>query len=455
MNCVKSRVVLSMIIVIAALYFPGCGGGSSQNAYTVGGAVSGLLGTGLVLQNDGGNNLSVAANGSFTFPSRIAGGSTYNITVLTQPSSPAQTCLVINGSGMINSNVTGVGISCANSPRSGLYLFEATSLSSLNLSAIDSSTGALSSPVLAGGPADDSANYPSVVVTPSKQLLYALYTSFTVISGFRVSGPSLVLSGLPNSPFSSSLGHGFNSLALHPTGNFLYVVESPATIEEFSVNAGTGDLTHASAVTEAADFRVAVIDPSGKFLLATDLTGGRIFVYQINQSNGALSAVIGSPFAVPANGQPTRAVLDGKGKFLYAPLLSGGVAALALNSSTGTLTDVPGSPFPTSNEPANITADPAGKFIYICDADGSIDGFAIDATSGALTTVMASPFTTATSPSSIIVDPSGKFVYVSIAPDSTIHGFSLDSSTGSLFPLVGSPFPSVPDPQNLFAVDIP
>ena len=35
--------------------------------YTIGGTVSGLTGTGLVLQDNGGNNLTVSANGSFKF----------------------------------------------------------------------------------------------------------------------------------------------------------------------------------------------------------------------------------------------------------------------------------------------------------------------------------------------------------------------------------------------------
>ncbi len=81
--------------------------------YTLGGTVSGLTGTGLVLQNDGGNNLSVDAGAtSFTFLEPIAGGSTYSVTVLTQPSSPAQNCLVANGSGTANANVSNVQVTC-------------------------------------------------------------------------------------------------------------------------------------------------------------------------------------------------------------------------------------------------------------------------------------------------------------------------------------------------------
>jgi hypothetical protein len=76
----------------------------------VGGTVSGLTGSGLVLQDNGGNNLAVSANGLFTFTTALAGGSAYDVTVLTQPSS--QTCSVTSGSGTVISNVTNVLVAC-------------------------------------------------------------------------------------------------------------------------------------------------------------------------------------------------------------------------------------------------------------------------------------------------------------------------------------------------------
>jgi hypothetical protein len=85
---------------------------TTTNTYTIGGAVSGLSGSGLVLQNNGGDNLSVSANGSFTFATPIGTGLSYSVTVLTQPSSPSQTCTVTGGSGTVNANVTTVGITC-------------------------------------------------------------------------------------------------------------------------------------------------------------------------------------------------------------------------------------------------------------------------------------------------------------------------------------------------------
>lgn len=78
--------------------------------YTVGGTVSALSGN-LVLQNNAGDDLTVGANGSFTFATSLADLSPYRVTVSTQPS--GQSCSVSNGSGTISgTNVTNVGVDC-------------------------------------------------------------------------------------------------------------------------------------------------------------------------------------------------------------------------------------------------------------------------------------------------------------------------------------------------------
>ena len=84
----------------------------SVNTSTVGGTVSGLTGTGLALQNNNAGDLAIAANGAFTFPTPVATGAPYSVTVKTQPGGPAQTCTVANGSGTANANVTNVAVSC-------------------------------------------------------------------------------------------------------------------------------------------------------------------------------------------------------------------------------------------------------------------------------------------------------------------------------------------------------
>ena len=89
-------------------------GGSASTGgtttYTVGGSVSGLSGT-VVLQDNGGDNLSVAANGPFTFATPLASGAAYAVTVASSPA--GQTCTVSSGSGTVGSaNVTSVAVTC-------------------------------------------------------------------------------------------------------------------------------------------------------------------------------------------------------------------------------------------------------------------------------------------------------------------------------------------------------
>jgi hypothetical protein len=84
----------------------------NSTTYSVGGIVSGLSGT-VVLQDNGADNLSLTANGPFSFATTLAGGSAYSVTVQTQPS--GQTCTVASGSGIIGSaNVTNVAVTCVN-----------------------------------------------------------------------------------------------------------------------------------------------------------------------------------------------------------------------------------------------------------------------------------------------------------------------------------------------------
>ncbi len=82
----------------------------TTNTYSVGGTVSGLSGT-VVLQNNGGDDLSVSGNGAFTFATRLATGAGYKVTVKTNPS--GQSCSVSGGTGTVGSaNVTNVVVSC-------------------------------------------------------------------------------------------------------------------------------------------------------------------------------------------------------------------------------------------------------------------------------------------------------------------------------------------------------
>lgn len=100
-----------------ALALGGCGGGGADAGaatYAIGGSVSGLQGAGLVLQDNGGDDIAIAADGSFSFATPLAAGASYQVSIKTAPGSPAQTCTVGNGSGTVgHAPVSNVSVVCA------------------------------------------------------------------------------------------------------------------------------------------------------------------------------------------------------------------------------------------------------------------------------------------------------------------------------------------------------
>jgi uncharacterized delta-60 repeat protein len=92
----------------------------APNSFRIGGTVSGLAGTGLVLRNLGTDDLSITGSGGFTFTTPIPSGTPYSVTVATQPANPAQVCIVTNGSGTVSgADVTNVTVNCATPPPTG------------------------------------------------------------------------------------------------------------------------------------------------------------------------------------------------------------------------------------------------------------------------------------------------------------------------------------------------
>lgn len=85
----------------------------SSLAYTIGGNLTGLgAAKTVVLQNNAGNDLTLSANGVFSFLSAVAAGSNYDVTVKTQP--VGQTCTATSTQGTANANVSNVAVNCVN-----------------------------------------------------------------------------------------------------------------------------------------------------------------------------------------------------------------------------------------------------------------------------------------------------------------------------------------------------
>lgn len=89
-------------------------------AFSLGGTVEGLHGTGLELALDGNETIPIDVDGSFTFATLIERGSSYVVTVAAHPDAPAQACTLSGGSGTMGTQaVTNLHVACA--PTSKTY----------------------------------------------------------------------------------------------------------------------------------------------------------------------------------------------------------------------------------------------------------------------------------------------------------------------------------------------
>ncbi|MEA3175323.1 MAG: hypothetical protein QOF42_2734, partial [Gammaproteobacteria bacterium] len=157
-----------MTLAVAGIALAGCPLGAQ---YRVGGTLTGLHGTGLVLQDNSGKQLTLDANGEFTLGDRLQNKDSYSVTVVTQPTNPTQTCAVRNASGTIGkSNVTNVIVNCT---EAGRFAYVANQLSN-NLSAYAiNASGALGA--IAGSPfATTEATPFALTVDPNGQFLYVV-----------------------------------------------------------------------------------------------------------------------------------------------------------------------------------------------------------------------------------------------------------------------------------------
>src|SRR3984893_11808974 len=122
---IPSKKFTVALVSLGAFLISGCSGvkqpaggtggtGGQGGSLTVAGNIIGLTGSGLVLENNGADDITVKGTGNmpFTFKTPVSGP--FKVTVKTQPSNPVQNCSVANGTGTAVANVIDVQITCGN-----------------------------------------------------------------------------------------------------------------------------------------------------------------------------------------------------------------------------------------------------------------------------------------------------------------------------------------------------
>ncbi len=97
--------------------------------------------------------------------------------------------------------------------------------------------------------------------------------------------------------------------------------------------------------------------------------------------------------------------------------------------------------FPQACSPRGLGIDPQGVFLYTANSgSNNVSGYVIDSNSGALGAIAGSPFATGgTGPSAVAVDANSSIVYVTEQTSHDIAAFGIFSQ-GVLKPVAGSPF---------------
>jgi 6-phosphogluconolactonase (cycloisomerase 2 family) len=448
----------------------------TTGTFTVGGTITGLTGTGLVLQDNGGDNLTVPANATtFTFATPVATGAPYAVTVLTQPTSPALTCTVTNGSGTMGSaNITTVAIACTSG--------------SATVTVGGTITGLTGSGLVLQDNAGDNLT------------VAAKATTFTFLTALAPGAAYAVTILTQPAGQTCTVGSGTGTATANVTnvtvfckgvGRFVFVVnEGDDAIAAFTINATTGALTAAGtpAALELAPAAIAV-DQTGQFVYVPDRKNQIVSQYSVNSTTGALTAV--PPDVATANTGGTSIAVTPSNQYVYVGGFGtspfGSVAGFGLAAMTGILTPLAFQNVPAGNWASALAIDPTGQFLFATaqgeqhlyvfniDSDGTLTptaqtssgpegtgsapsavavfplggasgGYVYTADSGAnrigtfsydgtgtLNTIGDGDLNaSATQPQALAIDPSGKFLYVANYADDTVSTFSLDPTTGLL-----------------------
>lgn len=325
--------------------------------------------------------------------------------------------------------------------------------------------------------AESGGSFTPVPATLDGDFLVAELDSFSwVIAGFSASRPRVVyalssgasgseVAAYPIDPATGNLkpklgarpvGQAPTSVALHPSGRFLFVANAAAgatqngiasdSVASFpvSLTAGTiGPLVGAAstALGISGGDTGLVVHPSGKFLYAVvdqGLTAGSIVRLAIRPTDGQLSAA--TVVLTGPNVTPRAFEFDPSGRFAYvgSEYTPGGAGAnyqllTYPIDAQGNFGAALGSATLPQDVPSAVAVHPTGQFVYVATQDGSLSQFRASAVTG-LASAAGSVSLTG-KPVSLAADTLGAFVYAGrVNPYNNLNlfSFAVDATTGAL-----------------------
>lgn len=300
-----------------------------------------------------------------------------------------------------------------------VYVANATSQT---IGAYQISSGALTT--VSGSPFALGYTPQALVVSRANTFLYVSDSSAGVY-GYSIGSDGALTS------LGQLVGNDVLSMDVSPDGQWLAGLDGTTQVlDVFSINTSTGALTlkNQVAYTATGTVRPKMVRfaPSGAYLFAALGTAGDA-VFTFATSNGAalqsqalsLSATTISDNAIAVNSASTVLYLARSGT-------SSGVGVYTIGTN-GALTAVSGSPFAAGGTPYDVAVDPTGTYVYTANrGDGTISGFLIGSTV-ALTALGSSPYTSGALVTSLAIDKSSTYLLAGANgsyPDLTMYSFN-------------------------------
>lgn len=162
-----------------------------------------------------------------------------------------------------------------------------------------------------------------------------------------------------------------------------------------------------------------------------------ISAYSMNSSTGVLRPVGGSPFDAPSGSYSIA--IDQNAHVLYATnTFVNSLSPLNIRAAGGALAEPSGQYF-VGGTPLSVAVDPQGRFVYTAnEGSDSISAFAIGA-DGLLAEVAGSPFLTGRLPNFVVIDAAGAHLYSANSGDNTVSAFAIEAASGALSTIAGNP----------------
>lgn len=309
---------------------------------------------------------------------------------------------------------------------------------------------------------------PAAALDPSTSYNASVTTGATDLSGHALAAPYTFAFTTRTSSDSSNISvyqtvpsNGQTGVALSSTVQVVFsegATSATVNSSNFLVQDGSGN-----QVTGAVTYDI--VTNTATFTPSASLTSGTVYKVTIS----GVTDLAGEPMVAPYIFSFTTAGTSAAAEDLVyeTDVQQGTILGWVFDSATGTLTQIPGSPFPTGSEPLQIIVSPNDDFLYVLmgeqtpgvrganclNVNAQVYSYAIDHLSGALTQVQQVSLNgfCATQQSGAI-DPMGHFLYVG-ERDSTSSTGLIDvlslGSKGQISLISGSPFASPEIPNGL------